>query len=145
MEPIFAMSASETVTAKLCAQLDAAVAALPPAHCLAPTKNKLSDSWEAAYTWLQDWAFTISFAFVTESAKTHKGQVVCVYLECVHYKKGTRNTRKLTKEKQQQIQTKTQANSCKFSVSIYYTKEARCWRIQSKNLLYNYAPNLDLF
>jgi len=30
MEPIFAESASETVTAKLRAQLDAAVAALPP-------------------------------------------------------------------------------------------------------------------
>ena len=44
MEPIFAMSASETVTAKLCAQLDAAVAALPPAHCLNPTEDELADS-----------------------------------------------------------------------------------------------------
>ena len=42
MEPIFAESASETVTAELRAQLDAAVAALPPAHFLAPTENELS-------------------------------------------------------------------------------------------------------
>jgi len=49
MEPIFAESASETVTAKLRAQLDAAVAALPPAYCLNPTENELSDSQEAAY------------------------------------------------------------------------------------------------
>jgi hypothetical protein len=50
MEPIFAESASETVTAELCAQLDAAIAALPPTHRLNPTENKLSDSREAAYT-----------------------------------------------------------------------------------------------
>jgi hypothetical protein len=52
MEPIFVESASETVTAELRAQLDAAVAALPPAHCLDPTKNKLSTSREAVYTQL---------------------------------------------------------------------------------------------
>jgi hypothetical protein len=50
MEPIFAESASETVTAELRAQLNAAVATLLPDHCLAPTKNELSDSREAAYT-----------------------------------------------------------------------------------------------
>jgi hypothetical protein len=49
MEPIFAKSTSETVTAKLCAQLDAAVAALPPAHRLNPTEDELSNSREAAY------------------------------------------------------------------------------------------------
>jgi hypothetical protein len=95
MEPIFAESASETVTAELCAQLDAAIAALPPTHRLNPTENELSDSREAAYTRLQDWSFTKGFALVTESAKTHQGQVVRVYLECVHHKKGTRNGRKL--------------------------------------------------
>ena len=46
MELIFAESASEAVTAELCAQLDAAVAAIPPAHRLNPTKNKLSNSRE---------------------------------------------------------------------------------------------------
>jgi hypothetical protein len=54
MEPIFAESASETVTAELCTQLDAAIAALPPAHRLNPTENELSDSREAAYIRLQD-------------------------------------------------------------------------------------------
>jgi hypothetical protein len=49
MEPIFAKSASEIVTAKLCAQLDAAIAAIPPAHCRNPSENKLSNSQEAAY------------------------------------------------------------------------------------------------
>jgi hypothetical protein len=120
-------------------------AALPPAHRLNPTEDELSDSREAAYLRLQDWAFTKGFAFVTESAKTHKGQVMHVYLECVHYKKGTRNTCKLAKEDQQRVQTKTQLNSCKFSVGIYYNKAAGCWRIQSKTLLHNYALNLDPF
>jgi len=46
------------------------------------------------------------FAFVTESAKSHQGQVVPVYLENVHYKKETWNSRKLAKEKRQRIQTK---------------------------------------
>jgi hypothetical protein len=49
MEPIFAESTSETVTAELRDQLDAAVATLPPAHCLNPTKNELSVSRDAAY------------------------------------------------------------------------------------------------
>jgi hypothetical protein len=36
-------------------------------------------------------------------------------------------------------------NSCKFSVGIYYTKAVGCWRIRSKNLLHNHAPNPDPF
>jgi hypothetical protein len=103
MEPIFAESASETVTAELRAQLDVAIAALPLAHCLNPTKNELSDSREVAFIRLQDWAFTKGFAFVTKSAKTYKGQVVCVYLDCVHHKKGTRNYRKLAEEDRQRV------------------------------------------
>jgi hypothetical protein len=54
MEPIFAKSTSETVTAELRAQLDAAVAALPPAHHLNPNENELSDSREVAYERLQN-------------------------------------------------------------------------------------------
>jgi hypothetical protein len=44
MEPIFAGSTSETVTAELRAQLDAAVAAFLPAYCLNLTEDELSDS-----------------------------------------------------------------------------------------------------
>jgi hypothetical protein len=73
MEPIFAETAGETVTLKLCAQLDAAIAMLPPTHCWALTKNKPTDSQRADLIRLQDWAFTKGFAFVIESTKTHKG------------------------------------------------------------------------
>jgi hypothetical protein len=38
MEPIFAETTSETVTAEVLAQLAAAVAALPPAYRLNPTE-----------------------------------------------------------------------------------------------------------
>jgi len=48
MEPIFAKPASDTVTAKLRAQLDATVAALPPAYCLNPIKNELTNSRDVA-------------------------------------------------------------------------------------------------
>jgi len=92
MEPIFAKLAGDTVTTELRAQLDAAVAALPPAHCLNLIENEPTNSRDAALIWLQDWAFTKGFALVTESAKTHKGRVVQVYLECVHYKKETKNS-----------------------------------------------------
>jgi hypothetical protein len=44
MEPIFAKTASETVTPKLCAQLDAAIAALPPAYRCALTENEPTNS-----------------------------------------------------------------------------------------------------
>jgi hypothetical protein len=43
MELIFAESTSETVTAELRAQLDAAVAALPPAPCLNSIENEQSN------------------------------------------------------------------------------------------------------
>jgi hypothetical protein len=54
MEPIFAEPAGDTVTAELRAQLDAAVAALPPAHRLNPTENEPTDSRDTALIRLQD-------------------------------------------------------------------------------------------
>jgi hypothetical protein len=83
MEPIFTELAGDTVTPELRAQLDAAVAALPPAHCLDPTENEHTSSRDAAFVRLQDWAFTKGFALVTESSKTRNGQVARVYLVCV--------------------------------------------------------------
>jgi len=41
MEPTFAASTSETVTAKLRAQLDAAVAAIPHCHAINPAHDKV--------------------------------------------------------------------------------------------------------
>ena len=73
MEPTFTESASETVTAKLAAQLAAAVAALPPIHLLAPVEGEPAESKEAAFIRLQDWAFTKGFALVKESSKTKDG------------------------------------------------------------------------
>ena len=89
MESKFTEVSSETVTAKLVAQLTTAIAALPPSHCLNPCENEPSKSREAAYTRLQDWAFTKGFALVTESAKTKNSQVIRQYIECAHYKKKT--------------------------------------------------------
>lgn len=45
MEPIFTETASETVTAKLAAQLANAIAALPPPIALTPS-NESRLSWE---------------------------------------------------------------------------------------------------
>ena len=84
MEPIFTESASETVTAELAAQLARARAALPPSHCLDPQERELTESREAAFVRLQNWAFTKGFAIVKESAKTKDGQVVRQYFDCVH-------------------------------------------------------------
>jgi hypothetical protein len=145
MEPTFTETTSETVTPELAAQLSAAIAALPPAHRSNPRENEAFELREAAFVRLQDWAFTKGFALVTESAKTHNGQVVRVYLNCLHHKKETRNSRKLAEEERQRAQTQTQANSCKFSIGIYYRKEEREWRIRSKSLVYNHAPNPDPF
>ena len=92
MEPTFTETASETMTAELAAQLAAAAAALPPAHRRNPEEREPTELREAVFVRLQDWAFTKGFALVKESAKTNNGQVVQQYLDCVHYKKGTRNT-----------------------------------------------------
>jgi len=104
MEPIFTESASETVTAELAAQLARARAALPPSHCLDPQERELTESREAAFVRLQNWAFTKGFAIVKESAKTKDGQVVRQYFDCVHHKNKTKNCRKLKEEERQRIQ-----------------------------------------
>src|SRR6266536_1614482 len=109
MEPTFTETASEIVTAELSAQLSAAIAALPPAHCLNPVEREPSESKEGAFVRLQNWAFTKGFALVTASAKSTNGQVVRVYFNCVHHKKETRNTRKLAEEDRQRVQTTTPA------------------------------------
>lgn len=50
MEPTFTKTASETVTA----ELSAAVAALPPAHCLNPEERVPVESRETAFVQLQN-------------------------------------------------------------------------------------------
>jgi len=50
MEPTFAASTSETVTAELRAQLDAAVAAIPHFHAINPGHDEVFQSKEAAFT-----------------------------------------------------------------------------------------------
>jgi hypothetical protein len=78
MKPIFAKFTSEAVTAELRAQLDAAIAALPPAHCLNPTicSSWTAAGWESALAVLQKLiglpprmaeSFANSFAKGTES------------------------------------------------------------------------------
>jgi hypothetical protein len=115
------------MTAELQAQLATAIEALLPAHRLNPWENELFKSRESVYLCLQDWAFTKGFALVTESTKTEKGQVVRQYVDCVHHKKETQNTHKLAEEEHRRTQTKTQTNSYKFSISIYYKRELGCW------------------
>ena len=135
MEPIFTSPASETVTAELRAQLDAAVATIPPAHRLNPVEQERFESNDAAFVRLQNWAFTKGFALVKESAKTKNGQVIHVYLDCVHHKKATKNSCKLKEEERKRVQTRThEANDCKFSLVISFEKQLGCWKIRSKNL-----------
>src|SRR5436190_8332397 len=145
MEPIFTETASETVTAKLAAQLAAATAALRPAHCLNPVEDEPTESKEAAFVRLQNWAFTKGFALVTESSKTKNGQVIRVYFECVHHKKETRNSRKLKEEDRKRVQTKTQTNGCKFSIYVSYQSKLGQWVIRNKNLEHKHASHPDPF
>jgi hypothetical protein len=74
MEPIFAESASETVTAELRAQIDAAVAAIPAAHRIAPIDGEYTESRDAAFERLQDWAFTQGFAIVRTLVKPKRAR-----------------------------------------------------------------------
>jgi hypothetical protein len=53
-ESTFAETASETVTTELRAQLDAAVAAIPPAHRGDPSRDEIFESKDAAFVRLQD-------------------------------------------------------------------------------------------
>ena len=107
MEPTFAETTSETVTAELRAQLDAAVAAIPPTHHCNPSRDEVFESKEAAFVHLQDWTFTKGFAIVKESAKTKNGQVNRLYLDCIHHRKNTKNSRKLKEVDRKRLQTKT--------------------------------------
>jgi hypothetical protein len=58
MEPTFTSAvSSSSVTTKLQAQIDAAIAALPAAHRHGPFKGEIVESKDAALEQLQDWAF----------------------------------------------------------------------------------------
>jgi hypothetical protein len=70
MEPTFTETASETVTVERAAQITAAITALPAAHCRNPEERESTESRDAAFLRLQDWAFTKGFALVKESVKT---------------------------------------------------------------------------
>jgi hypothetical protein len=144
MEPTFAASTSETVTAELQAQLNAAIANIPPAHRLHPSRDEVFESKEAAFIRLQDWAFINGFAIVKESSKTKAGQVNRVYLDCVHHKKATKNSRKLDEVARKRHQTKTQASHCLFSLVIYHD-ESIGWGVRPKCLEHNHAPSPDPF
>jgi hypothetical protein len=88
--------------------------------------------------------FIKGFAIVKESAKTKKGQVNRLYLDCIHYKKAAKNSRKLDEEDRRWHQTKTQANGCLFSLVAQHDEQVG-WTIRPKNLHHNHAPSPDPF
>jgi hypothetical protein len=81
MEPKFAVAAStSTVTPMLASLTEAAVATLPAAHRVPPKEKEVVENPEAAFAWLQDWAFTHGFALVIESSRGNR-----VIFECTHH------------------------------------------------------------
>src|SRR5271169_7095857 len=76
--PPFATALSSSpVTPELQAQIDDAIAALPPLHRRAPTKGELVESPASGYIRLQDWAFTYGFSLVIKSASGDRTQFRC--------------------------------------------------------------------
>jgi hypothetical protein len=65
MELTFTESTNETVTTELHALIDATIAAIPAAHRHAPVNGEYTESRDAAFERLQDWAFTHGFAIVS--------------------------------------------------------------------------------
>ena len=132
---------TNTVTPKLANQIEAAVAAIPPAYRQAPTEGELVESKEAAFVQLQDWAFTQGFVLAIESGRKDR-----VLYQCTYYKNKTRNTCRLTEAEYVRVETKVQYTGCKFS--LYISKKKKLgdrWAIGSTCLEYNYIPNPDLF
>jgi hypothetical protein len=142
MEPTFSSAASvTTVTPVLAAQIQAATAALPAAHRVAPQEREIVESKDTAFLRLQNWAFTQGFALATESTKPKR-----VVFHCTHHKKTTKNCRKTAEANRQRVQTQTQARGCQFSLYISKTQRADGqWSIGSTCLHHNYAPNPDPF
>jgi hypothetical protein len=60
MEPAFTQAASETVTVEVAAQITATVAALSSAHRRKPEERESTESRDAAFLRLPDWAFTLA-------------------------------------------------------------------------------------
>jgi len=70
---------ASTVTLKLQAHIDGAIAALPPAHRRPPTKGEIVESPSSRYVRLQDWAFTYRFALAIELANAERTMFRCTY------------------------------------------------------------------
>lgn len=142
--PTFASAlSSSTVTPELQAQIDDAIAALPPSHRRPPLKGEVVESPAAGYARLQDWAFTQGFCLVTESGNAERTQ-----LWCIHHQKNTRNTRKTAEVDRIRVKTHTQACGCQFSIYISMQKRLRDRygiRFNLEKLYHNHTPNLDPF
>ena len=114
MEPTFSSAASSSsVTPSLQAQIDAAIAALPPTHRQPPFKGEIVESQEAGFLRLQDWAFTHGFALAIESATAKR-----MRLECVHHKKKTKNSQTTPEEARERVETQTKSRNCQFELYI---------------------------
>ena len=103
-------------TPALQAQIDTAIAQIPPKNRWQPTEGEEVEDFEAGFRRIQDWAFVEGFAVVKESKKnTH------FIVQCVHHKRETQNTRKIADGDRKRM-TKTQATGCMFFVYISFRK-----------------------
>lgn len=100
LTPIFTETASDIMTAEVAAQLSAAIATIPSAHCLSLEEYEPSKLKNAAFVRLQNWAFTKGSTLVKESAKMKNGQF---------YRRTIANW-KLEEDKRKHAHTHTQAN-----------------------------------
>ena len=129
------------VTPELAAQIDTAIASLPPAHCAAPVDGESFQSGEEALKCLQDWAFTQGFAVVTESGRQDR-----IRFQCVHHKKKTRNTRKTDLEGRERLGTQTRAKGCTWQVYISQRKKTGAlWILGWTHHEHNHLANPDPF
>jgi hypothetical protein len=114
IEPTFSSAlASGSVIPQLRAQIDTAIAALPLSYRAVPYKGEIVESKETVLQYLQDWAFTYSFAIAIESGTANR---TC--FEYVHYRKKTRNIQKTAEVDRVCTEMKIQTRNCKFEIYI---------------------------
>jgi hypothetical protein len=70
----------------------------------------------------ESWSLSYSFWHLASSLFWIYTRPFRQYLEGIHHKKQTKNSQKLTEDNRERIGTRIQANDCKFSLVIAYSK-----------------------
>ena len=119
-----------------------AIDLLPPAHRIPSSDGEVVTGPEKSKLRLQDYAFTQGFCLVVVSYDKKQQRLI---IECLRYKKKTRNTQKIEEKDRVRAATDVAYNNCRYRVKMTYIKDDGQWKITVLESKHNHLMAPDPF